>query len=201
VSVSANTGDDALTIDASPADRNGKTSGLVPFTRSYFENTNVTLTAPLEYWYFWMLWRFQRWELDGAAQPAGQNVLEIDTQAWETAKAHAVYKRAGVLSVSSKTVDGVTVLVSPADLDGIASGDTPFDVTFFIGDVFFLEAPLTSGSFKFRRWVVNGAWQPYGQNIVQAQIPVLGEGTAKAIYDLVPSKPPPIPGGRNSPRQ
>jgi hypothetical protein len=202
VSVDASTGADALSIDLSPPDRNGKTDGLIPFTRSYYENTNVTVTAPLEYYNYWMLWRFERWKLDGAAQPYLQNELLLTTQAWETSKAKADYKRAGKMTVTTKPIDGVNILVDPPDLDGQASGQTGFDLTYFLYDEFTLQAPAKVGRYKFKRWIVNDVPQPIGQTLVTATIPLMSDGTARAVYLFEPTKEDPKPsgGGKNKPR-
>lgn len=202
VNVDASTGADALSIDVSPVDRNGNAAGKVPFTRSYYENTNVTVTAPMEYYNYWMLWRFERWKLDGTAQPYLQNVLQLTTQAWETLKAKADYKRAAKMTISSKPIDNISITVNPPDLDGKSSGMTEFVVTYFLEDEFTLQAPAKVGSYKFKRWIVNDEKQPIGQTLVLASLPLMADGTARAVYILEPTKedPKPTGGGKHGPR-
>ena len=60
------------------------------------------------------------------------------------------------LSVDSLPAPGLSINVSPADLNGAGSGVTPFNRNFQDGSSVTLTAPPVSGALGFRRWMVDG---------------------------------------------
>lgn len=195
VEVDTGIGSGELTVDVTPPDRNNKTSGIVPFTRSYFDGSLVTLTAPPEYQLAWLKYRFDRWSLDDVLQPQREHDLELVTSAWEALKAEALYRQVRVMTIESANTQGVDITVTPSDLDGLSQAQTPFELVFFIDDQFTLEAPETKGPYHFQRWIVNDVKQPFGQNVVTATIPSFGVCQSTAVYKLVPDNAPPLPEG------
>ncbi|MEO5917529.1 MAG: Ig-like domain-containing protein [Luteolibacter sp.] len=61
-----------------------------------------------------------------------------------------------VLSVTSSPTSGASVIVTPADLNGVSSGDTAFNRVYANGASVNLTAPLTHGGTAFVKWQKNG---------------------------------------------
>jgi hypothetical protein len=74
-----------VTVD--PPDLDGTSSGPTPLDVVYFNNTDITLTAPLKHGPF----RFIRWIVNGDPQPVGQNVVDMNVVFIGSASAKAEY--------------------------------------------------------------------------------------------------------------
>ncbi len=70
------------------------------------------------------------------------------------------------LNVDSAPLPGVAVIVTPVDVNGQASGITPFGRIYASGANVTLIAPATDGVNDFDRWTVNGVDRPAGQTSI-----------------------------------
>jgi len=87
------------------------------------------------------------------------------------------------LSVSSLPAAGLTITVSPADLNGAGSGVTPFNRNFQDGSAVTLTAPPVSGSLGFSRWLVDGG---DGGNANPLVINLSANRSVVAVYEAGP---------------
>ena len=135
-----------VTITASPADLNSKTSGSTAFTLSYDAGTSVTLTAPATSGGN----NFSSWTGCTTASGATCNVtLNAATTVTANYAAPVTY----VLTVNSTTpASGVAITASPADLNSKTSGSTGFTLSYNSGTAVTLTAPATSGGNTFSSW-------------------------------------------------
>jgi hypothetical protein len=74
-------------IEVVQLDLNFDSDGFANFTRSYYEGSAVTMTAPLRA----NGRRFLRWRLDGVLQPVGLRTIEMTVTDQTTAR--ALYRR------------------------------------------------------------------------------------------------------------
>jgi len=120
--IDASIGQGSIQVAVSPPDMNGDGNGIVPFYREYSDGTLVTLTAPKDYLFIYLLYRFKEWKLDNVPQTAGQRTITLPA---DFVQAKCEYALAREFTASSLPV-GVTLGVTPPDLDGVASGPAPF---------------------------------------------------------------------------
>ncbi|MCU0749272.1 MAG: cellulase family glycosylhydrolase, partial [Akkermansiaceae bacterium] len=90
------------------------------------------------------------------------------------------------LTVSSLPTAGVSITVTPSDLNGAGSGSTPFNRNFQDGSSVTLTAPLLSGNLGFQRWMVDGV------NAGNANPLVLNLTANRAVVAVYESGPPVI---------
>jgi len=70
-------------IEVVQLDLNFDSDGFANFTRSYYEGSAVTMTAPLRA----NGRRFLRWQVDGVLQPIGMKTIELTVTDQTTARA------------------------------------------------------------------------------------------------------------------
>ena len=78
--------DDGVDIAVSPSDTDGASNGVTPFSRTYADGTDVTLTAPEEAGDN----VFDRWRLDGSDGTEGERVLTFAMDSDRTATARYI---------------------------------------------------------------------------------------------------------------
>jgi len=172
--------DDGVNISVSPADSDGAGNGITPFSRTYADGTDVTLTAPPESPDGTV---FLRWE-------QGSTTVSTDVEARVTLAQNrtltAVYEAPDqqyALAVTSEAPDsGVDIDVSPADANGEGSGTTPFDRRYDAGTDVTLTAPETTTDDRvFVRWILDEENQD--RNVRELTVPMNAERTARAVYE------------------
>jgi len=172
--------DDGVNISVSPADSDGAGNGITPFSRTYADGTDVTLTAPPESPDGTV---FLRWE-------QGSTTVSTDVEARVTLTQNrtltAVYEAPDqqyALAVTSEAPDsGVDIDVSPADANGEGSGTTPFDRRYDAGTDVTLTAPETTTDDRvFVRWILDEENQD--RNVRELTVPMNAERAARAIYE------------------
>lgn len=180
LTVRSSTPDDGVPVTVSPADSDGAANGVTPFSRTYADGTEVTLTAPSE---SPDGTTFVRWE-------QGSTTVATDAEARVTLSQDrtltAVYEASDQpfeLAVTSETPDsGVAIDVSPADANGDGSGATPFDRLFPSGTDVTLTAPETTADNRvFVRWVLDDENQD--RNARALTVPMDANRTARAVYE------------------
>jgi hypothetical protein len=137
-----------VTLTASVADKNGKSSGSTAFTLTYASGTQVGLTAPATVGGK----SFYKWQKNGAdySLTTGTGVTVLGNYTMT-----AFYE--SVLTVNSvNPASGVSITVSPADLAQAANGNTSFTRVYSPGTVVNLTAPSKSGSKNFQKWQKDG---------------------------------------------
>ena len=172
--------DDGVDITVSPSDTDGAGNGVTPFSRTYAESTDVTLTAPPE---SPDGTTFVRWE-------QGSTTVSTDTEATVTLSQNrtltAVYEAPDqqyALAVTSEAPDsGVDIDVSPADANGEGSGATPFDRVYDSGADVTLTAPETTTDDRvFVRWVLDDENQD--RNARELTVSMSADRAARAVYE------------------
>ena len=178
-----------VNITVTPSDVNGIANGATQFTRTYVQNTGVTLFAPGTAGGN----NFQKWQRDGVdlTTSLAANVV-MDTN--HTMTAIYVPPVTFVLTVASSNPDsGVTVSVTPNDNGGLGNGTTPFTRTYNQNANVNLNAPASGGVSTFWKWKLDGV--DYAQSQF-ATITMNANHTATAIYvsPMPTPTPTPVPG-------
>ncbi|MHC4944076.1 MAG: zinc-dependent metalloprotease family protein [Planctomycetota bacterium] len=76
-----------IPVSVDPPDLDGTSNGATPLDVVYFNNTDITLTAPLSHGPF----KFVRWITNGDPQPVGQNVVDMTVVFLGSVSAKAEY--------------------------------------------------------------------------------------------------------------
>ncbi|MDD5520339.1 MAG: SUMF1/EgtB/PvdO family nonheme iron enzyme [Kiritimatiellae bacterium] len=169
-SVNPNSG---MTIDINPADVTGNGDGNTQFTRLYSPGTIVNLTAPANSGTSY----FQQWLRNGAFFSTNRTVNVImDANTSMT----AVYTTRYTLDVNSINPNsGVSIDITPADINGNGDDDTQFSRIYSSGAIVTLTAPPNAGTNIFVQWSRNGTF--YTANPV-ATIAMVANITMTAVY-------------------
>jgi|GEM_PF-6521283 len=146
---------DGVSISVSPADNDGATNGTTPFSRTYDEGTQITLTAPGTSDDGTVFSRWQQGSTEVSASPEATITLS------QNRTLTAVYEdpdREYTLTVESQAPDdGVDIDVVPADVNGEGSGTTTFTRAYASGTEVTMTAPSTTIDDRvFVRWVLDG---------------------------------------------
>lgn len=173
-----------VNITVTPSDNGGLGNGTTLFTRTYNQNTTVTLTAPA----IASGNNFQKWQRDGVDLTTNQSASVV-MGADHTMT--AVYVTPRTLTVaSSNPSSGVGITVSPNDNSGLGNGTTQFTRAYSQFTTVNLTAPVTVGTSTFWKWQVDGV------DYVQSQFATVtmnSDHTATAIYVTVTPTPTPTP--------
>jgi Tol biopolymer transport system component len=166
---------------------NNQPSGSTPFTRTYFHNSSVTLTAAST---LVNGNTFQKWQRDGADfTTSPSTTVTMDANHTMT----AVYLSAPtvVLTVaSSNPSSGVNITVTPNDNDGLGNGTTQFTRTYNKNTNANLTAPSSLGASIFWKWQRDGV--DFSTNPA-VSVAMDGAHTATAIYFTPGPTPAPTP--------
>jgi len=147
--------DAGVEVDVSPVDINGDDAGATMFERQYRAGDEVTLTAPAEA----EGQTFERWRVDGADGPEGEQTLSITLETDRTARAvYSATAQLNELTIRSENPGtGVAIVIDPADADGAADGTTEFTRRYAADTEVTLTAPTDSGDGTvFARWEEGG---------------------------------------------
>jgi predicted lipoprotein with Yx(FWY)xxD motif len=147
-SVNPNSG---VSITVSPNDNSGSGNGITPFTRTYNNNTTVTLTAPLTA----AGNNFQKWQRNGVDwATTAATTMTLDANLTMTAVYLTPQRTLTVASV--KPGNGVSITVSPNDNGGLGNGTTQFTRNYNNNTTVNLTAPATAAGNNFQKWQRNG---------------------------------------------
>jgi hypothetical protein len=151
----------SITMDV--LDRNGQGSGTTNFVRSMPPRQGYTLTAPATHTVGSSIYRFDRWELNGALQAIDERVLAVPDIVNAADTCEAQYRVQRTLNVqSTNPASGVAITVNVADVNGAQNGSTSFSRIYKTGTQVILTAPAFVGINPFRRWRINNIIQPQG---------------------------------------
>ena len=161
-----------ITISATPADTNGKSSGSTGFTLSYYAGTSITLTAPatsgsngLSSW--------------SGCTTSSATSCTVTLSGNTTVSANYAVTGNFVLSVNSASpASGVAINSSPTDVNGLSGGTTGFNLTYASGTSVALVAPATAGTYGFASW--SGCTTV---STVTCNVTVTGNTTVTATYN------------------
>lgn len=174
----------SITMDVTDLD--GRKNGATTFTRRFAPQQGYALTAPASVSSGGNVWIFERWRYQvqpGASfnnAPAGERTLELSTCGSLDDTCIADYRLRRTLSIqSTNPTSGVSITVSPSDLNGRTNGTTTFTRYYMDGQSVSLTAPSSVGFNPFRYWTVNGVIQRTGRVI---SVSMNGAKTAVAIY-------------------
>ncbi len=179
--------DSGMTITYSPADRSGLTSGITPFTRTFYQNLTVGLSAPATAPNGNIL---LKWQQDGVDYSTG-NSIQVSTNTDHTIT--AVYGPIPTFTLtveSSNPTSGVPITVSPNDNGNLGNGSTPFARTYNRFTQVTLTAPINSGGTYFQKWQENGNDLTPNRTTTVNMNP---NRTLTAVYVTVPPTPTPTP--------
>ncbi|MCX6583196.1 MAG: SBBP repeat-containing protein [Candidatus Aminicenantes bacterium] len=169
--------DSAVPITASPLDNNGKGNGYTDFTRTYPQDSVVTLSAPLTF----NNKNFYRWLIDGEQQ--FQDTIEIKMDDNHTVVVEYRAQPIAFLTVRSSPVTGIPITVNPFDNNGQANGNTNFTRVYTRGTVVNLTAPAAFLDKIFDKWSGTGVNQT-GRTL---KITLNTTRTVKALYKDLPT--------------
>ena len=140
-----------VNITVSPNDSSGLGNGTTQFTRTYNNNTTVTLTAPATAGGN----NFQKWQRNGDDWATTQaTTVTLDANYKMTAIYVTPQRTLTVASV--KPGSGVSITVSPNDNGGLGNGTTQFTRTYNNNTTVSLTAPATAAGNNFQKWQRNG---------------------------------------------
>ena len=140
-----------VSITVSPNDNSNLGNGTTQFSRTYNHNTNVTLTAPATAGGN----NFQKWQRNGvdwSNNPSTSVTMDADY----TMRAVYIAPPRTLSIASTAPGSGVTITVSPADINNGGSGTTPFNRTYNLNTTVTLTAPATAGGNNFQKWQRDG---------------------------------------------
>jgi hypothetical protein len=159
------------TIDVSVIDLDGLSDGTTTFSRRFMAQQSYRLTAPLTFDSGGQTYRFCNWRLRSnpsgsfVDQPADQRLLTVASIGTDNDTAEAVYAREAQIEVHSINPDaGIDVAVSVPGLNGAQDGTTPFNRNYKSGTEVTFTAAAAYGANPFKRWRLDGAPLPLGQN-------------------------------------
>jgi hypothetical protein len=171
--------DSGVSITVSPNDIANLGNGTTPFTRTYNNNTVVTLTAPSAAGGN----NFQKWQRNGTDYVTTAQISITMDNDYSLKAIYATPTVTHTLTLTSSNPDGgVTITVSPPDNDRQGSGVTPFTRTYSDKMVVTLTAPRTAGGNSFKKWQRNGV--DYSSD-TQINITVDATWELKAFYEKI----------------
>lgn len=186
VTIASSNPNSGISVQVIPSDNNGLSTGTTQFTRTYDQNTTITLIAPS----FAGDLIFVKWLKDGADwSTSNATGVQMDVDHTMT----AVYgpKPTFVLTVaSSNPSSGVSIEVS--ENGGLGSnGTTQFTRTYTSSAAVDLKAPLSAGGDSyFLKWQRNGVDVTTNRAVREF---VNSNVTMTAVYVTIPAPPPPSP--------
>lgn len=149
LTVASSNPNSGVAIAVSPNDRNGRGNGTTQFTRSYSSSTNITLTAPQTTGSY----TFQKWQRNGVDYATTRAItFQLDMNRTMTAVYVSSSTTYTMTIASSNPNSGVSVAVSPNDINGRGNGSTQFTRSYRIGAAVSLTAPATAGGNAFQKW-------------------------------------------------
>ena len=167
----------------------GLTDGNTPFFRDYYSNTTVTLIAPSTFAGV----GFLRWLKDGVTyslSPTTTVTMVANTTMTAVYQIHNLRVRSSAPGV------GVSITVSPNDVNGSGGANTPYDRLYFDGAVVTLvAAQVAPNDNVFKQWLQNGVFYSTNRTIV---VTMNMDYTMMAAYVYVPGiipNPPVSPSG------
>ena len=138
-------------ITMSPNDNSGLGNGTTQFSRTYNNNTTVTLTAPATAGGN----NFQKWQRNGVDWAVSQ-ATNVTLDANYTMTAVYVSPQRTLTVASTNPASGVLITMSPNDNSGLGNGTTQFSRTYNNNTTVTLTAPATAGGNNFQKWQRNG---------------------------------------------
>jgi Tol biopolymer transport system component len=132
---------------------NNQPSGSTPFTRTFFHNSSVTLTASST---LVNGNTFQKWQRDGVDFTTSASTT-VTMDANHTMTAVYLSPPTVVLTLaSSNPSSGVNIAVTPNDNNGLGNGTTQFTRTYNQNSSVNLTAPASVAGNIFWKWQVDG---------------------------------------------
>lgn len=156
-------------------DNSGLRNGLTPFTRTYWEGTNVTVGAPALAANDTRT--FDHWELDGPNNVGSAKTFTLAMNTPHTLT--AIYVGAYVLTVQSGGAPNVPITVYQTDVRGQKNGTTSFTRTYKYMTSVSVNAPQTVGATGFVRWEKDGVSMGSARTLT---LPMNAHHTLTAIY-------------------
>lgn len=173
---------------------NNQPSGSTPFTRTYFHNSSVNLTANSGFGGV----AFQKWQRNGQDFSTSASVnVTMDSDYTMT----AVYTSLPTFTLTVASLNpssGVNITVTPNDRNGAGNGTTQFTRTYTTGTSANLTAPASIGGSIFWKWQRDGVDFSTSPSVTVAND---ANHTATAIY-FTPGPTPtptPVPGAGTQP--
>jgi hypothetical protein len=152
LTVGSNNPGSGVSITVSPNDNSGFGNGTTLFSRTYNQNTTVTLTAPATAGGN----NFQKWFRNGVTWSFSQTTnVTLDANYTMTA-AYVTPPQQTLTVASTNPASGVSITVSPNDNSGVGNGSTLFSRTYNQNTTVTLTAPATAGGNNFQKWQRNG---------------------------------------------
>lgn len=169
-----------VSITGVTVDNTSSGDGLTTFTRTYYEDTSVSLTAPN----IVTTNKFLRWNVDGVNSGTNPS-LTVLMNTNHTVTAIYIPINTYVLTVNSQNPTN-NVSITGVTVDNTSSGDglTTFLRIYNEGTAVSLTAPATASTNTFLRWDLDGVNS--GTNLTLSGITMSTNRTATAIYTYIP---------------
>ena len=189
LSVASSNPSSGVSITVTPNDTGGNGNAGTPFTRTYTNNTTVTLTAPSTY----VGNNFQQWQQNGVEYTTSPTATVTMNNNYTMTAVYVTPTTTYTLTVaSSNPGSGVSITANPTDNNGKGGGSTSFALTYNSSTVVTLTAPSTASGNNFQSWLQDGiTWT----NTMATTLTMGANHTMTAVYqtpgptriiDLVP---------------
>ncbi|HBB96052.1 MAG TPA: hypothetical protein DC054_11740, partial [Blastocatellia bacterium] len=150
-----------VSITVSPNDNNSQGNGTTQFTRTYNNNTNVSLMAPSTAGGN----NFQKWQLDGVDLTTSTLAnFVMDANHTVTAVYTTPVVTRTLTVASSNPTSGVSITISPNDNNSQGNGTTQFSRTYNNNVTISLTALATASGNIFQKWQRDGTDWSTGQS-------------------------------------
>ena len=187
VNVNVNSTPTGASITQDVESLDGLAGGTANYVRRFAPRQGYELTAPASRTVGLSSYVFKNWRLQvqpGAAfteYSVGDRVLTVADCGNLDDVAEAVYVLRRTLTVQSvNPASGVSITVSPDDVNGAGNGTTQFTRQYRDDEVVSLTAPSAVGANPFRHWTIGGVAQ--GAGVTTVLVTMSAARTAVAVY-------------------
>ena len=188
LTVASSNPNSGIAVKVSPADNNGLSNGTTQFTRTYNQNTTVSLLAPTTAPGGLIFLKWLRDGADWSTSSTTQVTMDVDHTMT------AVFGPTPTFTItvaSSNPSTGVPINVSPNDNGGLGNGTTQFSRTYNQFTSVTVTAPINGGGNSyFLKWQRDGV--DLTTNRTTSVIASTNQ-TLTAVYTTILPPPPPTP--------
>ena len=188
LTVASSNPNSGISVQVSPADNNGLSTGTTQFTRTFDQFTTVTLNAPGSAGGNLIFLKWQRDGVDWSSSSSTSVTMDFDHTLT------AVYGPPPTFTLtvaSTNPGSGVPITVSPNDNAALGNGTTQFTRTYTQFIQVQLSAPISAGGNSyFQKWQRNGFDH---SNFRNTNVSMNGNQTMTAVYATIPPPPTPTP--------
>jgi hypothetical protein len=193
LTIASSTPGSGVAITVTPQDINGLSNGTTGFSRTYNDQTVVSVLAPA----LTGANTFVKWQRDGIDWSTSQSTNVLMNSNYTLT---AVYQAPApppppaptyrLTFTSSSPSTGVPISVSPIDNNQQGNGITVFSRTYNEGAAVTMIAPASASGNVFRRWLKDGNVVTSNQTFTTT---LTADVEVQAVYEVVAPEPDPTP--------